>query len=656
MIKKSHQPGIVALLLLALMVVAGACATGFKATDRLLGRNLELLEGELSRRVERGNMEAILQLAEVQFHLRNFQGAFEKYHFADSLRMLTSPLMKRNYVHAARAIGSSTPYDAQTGYFNRKLALETFITPFCGNSPKEDIVPYKWNEYLFMTSSRKPSFLTYPVTGAPFLNVIAFGEGCQPMNLPDFLPKGLNTKLHDGPMTIGKDGNLIVINRNYGRKNAEGIRHLFLEYFVKQGGAWGEPLRFPYGDPSFSVQHPFFNDKEQTLYFSADMPGGKGGFDLYKSKWNGSAWAQPVSLGSEVNTIYDEVFPSFTPEGHLVYSTNHIETLGGLDLVMFKDGQRMLLPSPINTPFDDFGATFATATTGYLSSTRNRAGFADNVFFFSFVDKTTEEFFVKVVDKATKAPIEGALVKYAAAKAGISDRVVTNMRGMGFLFSLPEAEPVALEVSIQGYKTAKLTTGNFVLDKDQGIYVATIEIEKEVVVVEEVRTGSFVIYFENDIPRPARVIPSYLTTFERYMAARNTYLRRTASPRAEMEAFFVEVEDGMRNLREFAAFLFVNRDKKFEINISAFASPLGMEQYNKLLTERRLASIRRFLQEWNGGVLATYLNNGNITINAVPYGATQAPPHVSYDPRDRARSIYSVEASRERRITVHYSW
>lgn len=656
MLKRSYKQGRIFVFLLAILMIVVACSTGQKTTDRLLGRDLSLLESQLSRKVQRGNTAAVLQLAEVQFQLRNFQGAYEKYRYADSLGMLTTPQFKRNYVHAGRAISSSTPYDTKTGYFNTDLKFDAFITPFCGNSRNEDIVPYQWKEYLFVTSSRKPSFTNYPVTGKPFLNVIAFGEGCQPMNLPDFLPRKLNTRLNDGPIAISGDGNLVILNRNYTKKNKEGYQHLYLDYFVNQGGNWSQAIRFPFGDENYSIQHPFYNDKEQALYFSSDMPGGRGGFDLYKSKWNGSSWAQPVNLGADINTVYDEVFPSFTPDGVLVYSTNHVETLGGLDLVMFKEGKRMLLPAPINTPFDDFGATFASATTGYLSSTRNRAGFADNVFFFSFIDKTTKEFFVQVVDKDTKAPIEGALVKYNAAKSRISEQVITNLRGMGYLFSLPEAEPVAFDVTLAGYQPAKITISNFKHDAQRNIFIGTVELAKEVIKKEEVRSASFVVYFENDIPRPGMQIPSYAVTFDNYMRARRVYLRRTGSPRAEMEAFFADVEKGMDDLRQFASFLYDNRDKKLEINISGYASPLAMPEYNQKLTERRIASVKAYLEEWGGGLLKLYLSNGHFILTAVPYGDTKAPPHVSANPNERAKSVYSVEASKERRVTIYYSW
>lgn len=61
-----------------------------------------------------------------------------------------------------------------------------------------------------------------------------------------------------------------------------------------------------------------------TLYFYSDRPGGQGGFDLYQSLRTADGWAEPVNLGSQINTIADEIDPCLTPDGKSLYfSSNH---------------------------------------------------------------------------------------------------------------------------------------------------------------------------------------------------------------------------------------------------------------------------------------------------------------------------------------------
>jgi outer membrane protein OmpA-like peptidoglycan-associated protein len=113
------------------------------------------------------------------------------------------------------------------------------------------------------------------------------------------------------------------------------------------------------------------------------MFGGFGGFDIYSIKWAGMHWEGLKNLGAEINTIYDELFPNLDLEGNLVYATNHMETYGGIDLVLFKNGIRYLLPTPINSEFDDFGLTFEHNGSGYFTSNRSNQLFNDQIYKFT---------------------------------------------------------------------------------------------------------------------------------------------------------------------------------------------------------------------------------------------------------------------------------
>jgi hypothetical protein len=57
-------------------------------------------------------------------------------------------------------------------------------------------------------------------------------------------------------------------------------------------------------------------------YFASNMPGGKGGMDLYKCYWRNGRWSQPLNLGTGINTKGDELFPYVSEEGILYFSSN----------------------------------------------------------------------------------------------------------------------------------------------------------------------------------------------------------------------------------------------------------------------------------------------------------------------------------------------
>lgn|GEM_PF-879289 len=663
-------------------------AQGIPDPETLIGADLRKARISLNEAIKQGNDSLTINLAEVLFYSGDYEQAFIMYRRADSLRLFSSLRQRRNFSHSARLINTRSPYDRETGYFNKEWFFDIDVQPYCGNSGNEDIAPYKWNNWLFIASSRGSSRRKYDFTKRPFLDIYAFDHNsCQPVRLPDFLPRRINTRWHDGPITISADTSLVIISRNFGRPNERGVVNIFLEYFVRTNGRWSRPQAFPFASDFFSIQHPFYHDKEQTLYFSSNMPGGHGGFDLYKSRWNGNSWDSPVNLGPEINSPYDEVFPSFTPAGDLVFSTNHIETSGGLDIVLYKDGTRTLFPSPINTPFDDYAIFFVDENNGYLSSNRAGRAFADNIYSFTIhVEPIIEhEFIARVVDVRTGLPVEGANIIFSSFDEKFSGTVTTNEEGNELLFT-SEAEPEALsfEVSKPGYQTLiigkddpiRVDSLNYIIFpieriivREEPVFAEQMTDEPEITVpggamaqhiTSEVSTGSIILYFENDLPaRNAggnSNIAQYQVVYELYYNSRDEYYQKSASSREDLDNFFTEVDDGMKNLEAFSEFLYdqLREGKRFLIDLSAYSSPIATSEYNARLSERRNASVRNYLGNWRGGVIIPFIRNGNLQFSEKAFGDTQAPPQVSASRTQRESSVYSVDASRERRVALFW--
>lgn len=73
------------------------------------------------------------------------------------------------------------------------------------------------------------------------------------------------------------------------------------------------------------------------MVFTSNRPGGYGGYDLYYSKWNGSHWSAPVNFGPSINTSYDEYRPILHRNMEytnklLIFSSNRPGGKGGFDL------------------------------------------------------------------------------------------------------------------------------------------------------------------------------------------------------------------------------------------------------------------------------------------------------------------------------------
>lgn len=658
----------VGVLLLA-MLGLNTYGQGSRMPQNLVGTDLNRAEATLRKDVEKGQQSQIIHLAEVLFFNGQFEEALKYYQRADSLNLVRTPQQRRNFTHVARMFDVSSPYGDVTDYFFRDWQFETTADAFCGNSPNEDFAPYLWNELLFVTSSRDATRRVYDFTNKPFLDVFVFEDDCKAVYIPRFLPNNLNTRWHDGPLAISADTNLVIITRNYSQPNQSGFRNLYLEYFVRENGRWSNGIRFPFATPAVSVQHPFYNDAEATLYFASNTPGGQGGFDLYKSKWNGQRWELPVNLGTEINSSYDEVFPSFSPDGYLIYATNHIETMGGLDLVIYREGVRVLFPEPINSRFDDFSLIFKNENEGYFASNRTDGAFGDNIY--SFKIKTREplpverNYFARVIEKDTGKPIEGGLVAFSSFDKGISGSFLTNSNGEVFIFKqFPGIPAIHFDVSKPGFRTIEITTDQFALTGDRMVKTFEMERATEPEVVKGIDpaavSGTIVLYFENDIPRIApgglTATARYNETLEIFLRGRNQYFTNSASSRQELEAFFNDLENGMKELEAFARFLEVQLKSgvRIMIDLAAFASPLASSEYNALLSERRNFSVINFFNAWQGGVLKQYMDNGALHFLERAYGDTQAPPNISDSPVDREQSVYGVRASRERRVVLFW--
>lgn len=84
-----------------------------------------------------------------------------------------------------------------------------------------------------------------------------------------------------------------------------------------ENGVWSEvqpinTINKHHGD-GFDVEGPSLNYNGKYLFFHANFPDSKGGFDLYYSKRGPNGWGEPVNMGNPINTAEDEMYPSITP-------------------------------------------------------------------------------------------------------------------------------------------------------------------------------------------------------------------------------------------------------------------------------------------------------------------------------------------------------
>lgn len=210
---------------------------------------------------------------------------------------------------------------------------------------------------------------------------------------PEAAEGELNSEWDEGAACFTEDGNTMYFT--VCRSDPQYPRMAEIWTSTRNDAKWGKPQALKItADTLSSYAHPALSPDGKWLYFVSDMPGGYGGYDLWRASVVGGHGVGTVeNLGPEINTPGNEMFPAFRPSGELYFSSDGREpNLGGLDLYRAKEDtltkhwEVAHLPYPMNSNGDDFGITFeGLHNRGFFSSNRASAGRGwDKIYSFSF--------------------------------------------------------------------------------------------------------------------------------------------------------------------------------------------------------------------------------------------------------------------------------
>jgi len=178
------------------------------------------------------------------------------------------------------------------------------------------------------------------------------------------------------------------------------------------------------------------------------------------------------------------------------------------------------------------------------------------------------------------------------------------------------------------------------------------------------------LYFENDHPNPKSTAEttefSYEETYVKYKSQYPLYLqnvqegRDTSAARYQAQSLYTffenDVDKGMNDLAFFREQVWqaLQSGQQVSIIVQGFASPLAKSDYNVHLTKRRIASIINYFEEVDGGKFSAYMQTtpSRLQFIEVPMGEFQAKKEVSDNYYDQRNSVYSKDASLERRIEI----
>jgi len=275
--------------------------------------------------------------------------------------------------------------------FSQLTAAQYQVKSLEANSENGDFgTTFYGPEKIVFSSSRKNgiSNKTWEGNDQPFLdlyigNVEADGEITRVRPFSN----AVNSKYHDAMVAFSPDLSQIYFTSNNYMDGK--VRSSNLKIFRANVGTSGSRTNvqtLTINNDKFSTGHPFVSKDGKKLYYISDMPGGKGGTDIYVVTINNGHYGAPKNLGPTVNSKYKEYSP-YVDGDILYFSSNKPGGEGGFDIYMTKlDGsieEPINLGKPMNSKGDDISFIIDKNTQrGYFSSNRRGGKGDDDIYSF----------------------------------------------------------------------------------------------------------------------------------------------------------------------------------------------------------------------------------------------------------------------------------
>lgn len=205
---------------------------------------------------------------------------------------------------------------------------------------------------------------------------------------PEPVVGGLNTDYDEGACAFSTDGRTMYLTQC--STDPSYPRYAKIMTASRSDASWGKASELKLSNDTLSsFAHPAVSPDGEWLYFTSDMPGGKGGLDIWRVRLTATGVGGVENLGEPVNTPGDEAFPAFRPNGDFYFSSNGHQGLGGYDIFIARVGNdhkyHLEHPGyPLNSQGDDFGITFeGPYNRGFFSSNRNDGRGWDHIYSFN---------------------------------------------------------------------------------------------------------------------------------------------------------------------------------------------------------------------------------------------------------------------------------
>ena len=321
---------------------------------------------------------------------------------------------------------------------------------------------------------------------------------------PNLFSRLLKSDANEGFITFNSEYNIAYLTR---KKDMNSTEYYLYKSELKDEnrGIWSEPKEMLLDGKSLPISSPRLSSDDKTLYFAATLPQGFGGLDIYKvTNVDHQEFKDIQNLGPLVNSSSDETSP-IEFDNALYFSSNIPGGFGGYDIyrvnsVNTKPTYKINLGPKLNTAEDELNIVPMSANQGYYTSNKDTNGKSYDVFRYTLhtSDVVVETVFM---DKDNKR-IANLDVVVRDANNNIVFNGRTNQNGLVNVTALPytnlEYEINSVKYSssdLMQYEThneAKIQYKAFALDEDF-IESKPVDAVKVLTISEE-----YIIYFDFD--------------------------------------------------------------------------------------------------------------------------------------------------------------
>lgn len=454
-----------------LILVAGlwvnAQSSSTKKADKLFAK-FEFVEAAKAyeKLISKGDGSAYVygQLAESYYNVFNTVEA-EKW-FQRALETSEAPEMIYKYAQMLKANGKYEASNTQMAKFatmrpadHRAIAFvknpnylpkilekgQKFNVQDAGvNSKLSDFGGTFQDGTLYIASARNGEGKTYGWNEEPFLDIYTAQQNEDGSFQTPTAVKELNTKYHEGVVSFSPDGKSLyfsresfhdkIFERDSLSRNKFSVLNLYKS--TNELGVWSEGEALSLNSENYSVKNPAVSPDGKILFFSSDMAGGMGQFDIYAAPINDDgSIGEPTNLGQKVNTEGQEMFPFVSADNTLYFSSDGHLGLGGMDvffakLVDGKVGPVRNVGIPVNGNADDFAFSINETGEGFVSSNREGGMGSDDVYAVKVLQPICDVLVtVTVKDSETGLILAGASVNVTDSEGNVIGTKTTSDKG-----------------------------------------------------------------------------------------------------------------------------------------------------------------------------------------------------------------------------------